>query len=206
MMRTLFAMVLGVLLFLLTGCDAIAVVQPLEVGVVFNPFTGDLGEPLTSGTHLINPLTETITIYSIGEQELTLSAGSDGANDAVEVRFADGELGEVDVSLFYKLDPEMVNRVHVRWQHRYPEEFVNPTLRGVIRDIAALYTAEQMLNEIPDFLNDIQNGVRDALASEGFILDFLSIRNVVFSDEFTARIEEQLIATQNAALTATPGP
>ena len=183
------------MLMVTAGCSPVVVVQPQEVGVIFNRFTGNLGDPLMPGAHLINPLADEVTIYRTSQQQLTL-ADSDGA----DVLFADGKEAALDVTVLYSINSEQVNLVHSRWQNRYTEDFVVPLLRGVVRDIASRYTAEQVSADWGAGLEkDIQIRLSDEMAHEGLIVQYFLIRDITSSDEeFNASMEQRRIATQIA--------
>jgi regulator of protease activity HflC (stomatin/prohibitin superfamily) len=183
--------------------QGILIVQPREVAVVFQTISGELEQPRRSGTHIVIPVLQTATIYPIEQQEYTMSGmdeeGQVTGDDGVRGRSIDGQEVFVDFTVLYSIDPANVNTVHVRWQDRYQDDFVRPTLRGLARDAISRFTAEDIFGERRTELGDsLEELLRVRMDEEGFILTDLLIRDVTFSDEFSQSIEARQIAEQEA--------
>jgi regulator of protease activity HflC (stomatin/prohibitin superfamily) len=207
MRRILLGLVVSVLVTAV-GCNPVVVIQPREVGVVFNRLTGDFGEPLTPGTHLINPITDDVRLYSTALQQITLADGTDDPYGAVEVVFADGVTAELDITVIFAIDPEQVIFLQTRWQDRYVDEFVVPTVRGILREVAAQYNAEALIMTglIDSFRSEMGSRVSSAMADEGLIVTDTILRNVVFEQAFVDRIERQILTATAEVVTPTPRP
>lgn len=184
--------------------QGILIVEPQQVAVVFNTLTGELSDPpLGPGTHIVIPVVQTATIYPINQQQYTMSGQpSEGAvqgNDAVRGRTLDGQEVYFDISVLFGIDPAKANTVHVRWQNRYESDFVRPTVRGIAREVASSFRAEEIFG---DKRAEVEQALQDAMAvrmdEEGFVLTDLLIRDVTFSQAFTDSIERKQIADQQA--------
>ncbi len=219
---------LGILLIggLLAGCglirsdsgatrdSLIVVIQPREVGVVLNTPTGELGDPLGPGTYVINPLTQEVSVYFTGQQEYTMmSTVSDGQpdGDAISARTSDGQMIYVSVTLLYSIDPAEVNNLYGNLQFRYDENFIRPTVRGLIRETVAEYTAEQLYGTYRATLEaDAQERIAESMGEQGLILTDLLVRDIHFTEVYSRMIESTLFAevtlTAAAQVTATPSP
>lgn len=197
-------------LVLATGCLTITLIQPGEMGVIFNRLTGDLGDPMSPGSYFTNSITDEITIYSTQQQMVTFDEDASRGREsgAVRVVFADGEEGLISAVLLFRIDPAMVNRIHARWQNRYVGDFIVPVVRGMVRDVASRYTAEQSYTETRiNFEQDIQEQIAERLSEEGFILDDFLIPDITFSERYSRMIEMTQIAEMTAtAAPATPAP
>ncbi|MEQ8672508.1 MAG: prohibitin family protein [Aggregatilineales bacterium] len=201
-----------------TRDSLLVVINYNEVGVVFNMLSGELGDPLGPGTYVINPFTQEVTVYFIGQQEYTMrhtEGDPQPHGDSISTRSSDGQEIYVDVSVLYSIDPANVNIVHERLQNRYAENFIRPTLRGVMRETVATFTAEQLYGEARATLEaDAQERVAELMEEQGFILVDLLVRDIIFTAEFAQSMESTLIAEQNelrtataaAQITATPSP
>ncbi|MBC7814757.1 MAG: hypothetical protein H7175_26610 [Burkholderiales bacterium] len=194
----LFFLLLGVLSYL-TGCNSLTPTEigASEVGVVADPIAGSL-TVLLPGSHLVDP-THTVTIYPTAVQSFTIHSASGSPYDAVTVRFADGEEAAIDASVLFLVDVANLTQLYSSWQDRYLDDFILPTMRGVIRDIASQYTAEEMVGEALLTLEDeIQAELATRFGEQGLIVNDFLVRSITFSDEFTQRMEMQAIATQTA--------
>jgi regulator of protease activity HflC (stomatin/prohibitin superfamily) len=200
--------VLGVVAvaLLLTAVGAgLVFLQPEERGVVISAVVPDGYRPqaLGPGLHWIIPFAENVILYPISRQTYTMSIapleGEVQGDDSVDTRTSDGQQVKIDASVIYSIKPSEVVRVHIAWQARYSEDLVRPLTRGEIRNGAAQYTAEQIVTEKrTDMINGITDTLREKLAENGLVLDEFILRNITFSPEFAASIEQKQIAEQQA--------
>jgi prohibitin 1 len=195
-----------VVALLLTAVSAgLVFIQPEERGVVISAVAPEGYRPdaLQPGLHWIIPFAENVVRYPISRQTYTMSiAPSEGqvaGDDSVDARTSDGQQVKIDASVIYSIKPSEVVAVHIAWQDRYSPDLVRPLTRGIIRDGASQYTAEQIVTEKrSDMINGITNTLTEKLASNGLILDEFILRNITFSPEFAASIEQKQIAEQQA--------
>lgn len=198
---SIFGLVIG-LAFSVMG-QGILIVQPDEVAVVFQTLSGELQEPRRAGTHIIVPVAQAATLYSIRTQDYTMSGipseGSVQGDDAIRARTIDGQEVFLDITVLYRIDPAQVNLVHQNWQDRYQSAFVRPVLQGFVRDVVSRFRAESVFGESRTEIQDaIETLARDRFSEEGFELDDLIIRNVTFKEEFAASVERVQVAEQEA--------
>ena len=193
-------LVTGVLLSVVS--QGIIVVPPQEVAVVFQTLSGELEErPRGPGTHIIIPVLQEATTYPIFRQEYTMSGveeeGLRRGDDAIEARTIDGQSVRIDVTVFFRIIPDQANLIHVNWQERYRDEFVRPTIRGLVRDQVALFQAEAIYGESRALLEErAESAMRASFEPEGIeLIDFL-IRQIDFTDDFSASIEQKEIEEQ----------
>jgi regulator of protease activity HflC (stomatin/prohibitin superfamily) len=195
---------LAVGLILSVVSQGILIVAPNQVAVIFNTLSGNLSDPpLGAGTHIVVPVLQSATLYPIEQQQYTMSGipneGAVGGNDAVRGRTLDGQEVYLDVSVLFGVSPAEANTVHVRWQNRYEEDFVRPTIRGQAREVVSRFRAEDIFGEQRTAVEDsLQQLLADRMVDEGFIMTDLLIRDVTFSQAFTDSIERKQIAEQGA--------
>jgi len=180
-------------------------IQPEERGVVISAVApeGYRLQALQPGLHWIIPFAENVIRYPISRQTYTMSiAPSEGqvtGDDSVDTRTSDGQQVKIDASVIYSVKPSEVVNVHIAWQDRYSADLVRPLTRGIVRDGAAAYTAEQIVTEKrADMINGITDRLRAKLEANGLVLDEFILRNITFSPEFAASIEQKQIAEQQA--------
>ncbi len=175
-----------------------------EVAVVFNTFNGDLSStPLGPGLHIIIPGVQQATIYSTAQQEYTMSgAMNEGAvrgDDAVVALTSDGQQVMLDVTIFYRINPAKANDLHLRWQHRYQNELVRPVVRNQTRSALTSFSVEQIYGaEHNDLQQAIEDAVRGDLSDDGLEVTDVLIRNITFSPEYVAAIEQKQVAQQQS--------
>lgn len=178
--------------------QGVIIVQPQEVAVVFDTLRGELLEPRGPGVHIIIPVVQEATYYSVAQREYTMSRVASQGDDAVVARTSDGQEVRIDATIIYSIDPANANLVHQRWQNRFQNELVRPTVRGVIRDEISRYGVEQVYSTEREAL---RAGIREVLesrfAEEGLLVTDFLIRDIQFSEEYARSVEQKQIAEQD---------
>jgi len=179
--------------------------QPEERGVVISAIQagGVRQAALEPGLHWILPFAEYVIRYPISKQTYTMSiATTEGqrvGDDSVAARTADGQEIFVDASVIYSVDPARVISVHIAWQGRYAEELVRPQSRGIIRDVVSQYGVDAIVSAKREEMSSrISETLRTKLAENGILMDTFILRNITFSQEYAASVEQKQIAEQLA--------
>jgi regulator of protease activity HflC (stomatin/prohibitin superfamily) len=189
--------------FFIMGAGVIEI-QPDEVGVVFNTLNGELATtPLGPGLHIIIPGVQEVTIYSVAQQEYTMSGklgeGAVRDEDAVEALTKDGQQIMLDVTIIYRIDPAKANEVHVKWKNRYQNGLVRPTVRSAAREVVGQFEVQEIYSEKRTELGvEIEDEARQLLSRDGLQVIDVLIRNIVFSEEYVSSIEQKQVAQQQA--------
>ena len=180
-------------------------IQPEERGVVISAVEpkGYRETTLQPGLRWIIPFFENVRLYPISRQTYTMSIspneGQVKGDDSITARTADGQQVLIDSSVIYSVDPAKVIQVHIKWQDRYTEELVRPLSRGAIRDSISQFGIEQVYSSKRDQLKQM---ITDQLAAKldenGMILFDFVLRNITFSPEYAASVEQKQIAEQEA--------
>jgi regulator of protease activity HflC (stomatin/prohibitin superfamily) len=192
-------------LLLTTASAGVVFIQPEERGVVLSAVTpqGYRQQVLTPGLHWVIPFAETVIIYSISKQTYTMSiAAEEGpilGDDSVAARTADGQEVLIDASVIYAIDPQKVIDVHIAWQDRYTTDLVRPVARGIIRDEAAQFGVEEIVSSKRfELISGITERLSEILEDNGLILADFVLRNITFTPEYAASVEQKQIAEQQA--------
>jgi regulator of protease activity HflC (stomatin/prohibitin superfamily) len=180
-------------------------INPEEVGVVLSAFAskGYREQPLEPGLHWIIPFAEQVRLYPVSRQTYTMSAvateGQSAGDDSIRARTKDGQEILVDASIIYSIDPAKVLQLNIDWQRRFEVEVVRPAARNTIRDAVSQYGVEEIVSTKRA---EMENTVTQQLASklgqnDLMLIDFL-LRDIHFSDEYAAAVEQKQIAEQQA--------
>jgi regulator of protease activity HflC (stomatin/prohibitin superfamily) len=195
-----------VIAILLTSVGAgLVFVEPDQIGMVVT-ILGSGGirpEPLSAGLHWIVPFAERVERYSIRNQTYTMSvATGEGAvqgDDSIQVRTKDGQQVYIDASVIYAIDKAQAVSLYKTWGTSYEDGLVRPTARGIIRDAASQYGVEEIVSSKRAEMEDsITKQLEQTFAENNLILRDFVLRNVRFSDEYAAAVEQKQIAEQQA--------
>jgi regulator of protease activity HflC (stomatin/prohibitin superfamily) len=178
-------------------------IEPQKVGVVISLFSsnGYREQPYRSGLHWIIPLAEEVVQYPIYWQTYTMSSepleGTKVGNDSIAARSSDGQAVYLDSSVIFRVDPSRVIRLHIDYQDRYIEDYVRPIMRGLVRTEVSQFTADEInSSKRKDLEANLDDQLRSALDSKGFVLDRFLLRNVAFSTQYASAIEQKQVAEQ----------
>jgi regulator of protease activity HflC (stomatin/prohibitin superfamily) len=164
---------------------------------------GYRSEPLQSGLHVIVPLVEHLETYSIARETYTMSSatgeGQVEDDDSIRARTKDGQEVFIDASVIYSIDPAKVIELHINWQNRFEDGVVRPSARGIIRDVASQYGVEEIVSSKRTELEQkVTQLMEEKLAENDLILFDFVLRDIHFSEEYAAAVEQKQIAEQQA--------
>lgn len=180
-------------------------IEPDKRGVVISAVApkGYREVALTPGLHWIIPFAENVVQYPISRQTYTMSIatveGQVQGDDSITARTYDGQEIYVDASVIFAIDPEQVVRVHILWKDRYEDELVRAQARGVIRDVVSQYTVlEVVTTKRFEMAEALRTTMEKKLGDNGLLLVDFILRNITFSPEYAASVEQKQIAEQTA--------
>jgi regulator of protease activity HflC (stomatin/prohibitin superfamily) len=196
-------LVIAVLLTVSAG--GLVFIEPQERGVVISAIspTGYRDQALEPGLRWIIPFAERVVRYPISRQTYTMSiAPSEGqiaGDDSITARTSDGQEVFVDASVIFAIDPTKVVDVHIKWQDRYVDELVRAQIRGIIRDAVSQFGVEEVYStKRTDMVDIVSLHMAQKLEENGLTLVDFVLRNITFSQEYAASIEQKQIAEQQA--------
>jgi regulator of protease activity HflC (stomatin/prohibitin superfamily) len=198
--------VLAVVSGILTSISAgLVFIDPQDRGVVISALSpkGYREQALQPGLHWVVPFFEYVKTYPISKQTYTMSvASTEGAvagDDSVQARTSDGQQISLDASVIYQIDPTQVVTVHITWQDRYTDELVRPQSRGIIRDAVSQFNVEEVVTSKRfELASEIRQAMEEKLKENGLVLVDFVLRNISFSSEYAASVEQKQIAEQQA--------
>jgi regulator of protease activity HflC (stomatin/prohibitin superfamily) len=200
--RTTLAFLLVAIVITLLNSSVIFV-EPQEIGVVISLVSPDgyRDQPLRSGLRFVVPLMEEVKLYPISWQTYTMASkpteGQKQGDDSILARTSDGQEVSLDSSAIFQIDTEEVIRIHIEWQGRYIEDFVRPVIRGLVRTQVSQYRVDEVnSSKRLDLERDLDTQVRAVFREKGLILDRFILRNIAFSPEYAASVEQKQVSMQ----------
>ncbi|HWQ04448.1 MAG TPA: prohibitin family protein [Longilinea sp.] len=200
--RTVIGILIVAILSTVLGAGMVFI-EPPERGVVISALspTGYRNQALTPGLRWVIPFFETVVRYPISTQNYTMSiAGTEGTiqgDDSIAARTADGQEIYVDASVIFAIDPNKVIEVHIKWQNRYENDLVRAQARGIVRDAVSQYNVNEVVTTKRfELVNNIRTAMGTKLSDNGLILIDFVLRNITFSPEYAASVEQKQIAEQ----------
>ena len=202
--KTIIIVVLVIALVMTTVSSGLVFTNPQERGVVISAVQqqGYRSEALQPGLSWIIPFAENVVFYPISQQTYTMSiAPTEGAiqgDDSIAARTLDGQEIYVDASVIFSIDPTKVVFVHINWQNTYVD-LIRSQVRGIIRDAVSQYKVDEVVSTKRfEMVQTVEDNLRLKMEANGLILNDFVMRNIAFSPEYSASIEQKQIAEQQA--------
>jgi len=203
--RTLIIIMLSSALVVTTLGAGLVFVEPHERGVIISAIAekGYRETVLQPGLRWIMPFVERVERYPISRQTYTMSIaafeGDIQGDDSITARTADGQEIFVDASVIYQINPSKVVDIHILWQKRYSSDLIRAQSRGIIRDAVSQFNVEQVIsNKRFELVAYINEEMGKKFEENGLILVDFVLRNITFSPEYAASVEQKQIAEQEA--------
>lgn len=200
--RTIISVIVISLVFSILSAGLVFI-EPQERGIVISALNPDgyRSQVLQPGLRWIIPFFERVEIYPISRQTYTMSIvqneGDIVGDDSISARTSDGQEIFVDASVIFEIDPQKIVQVHILWQDRYATDLVRAQSRGVIRDGVSKFGVEEIVSEKRfELVNYIESQLSEKLAENGLSLVDFVLRNITFSPEYAASVEQKQIAEQ----------
>ena len=157
---------------------------------------------LESGLHIINPLLD-VTDFDIQTQNYTMSAihdeGTKEGDDAIRVLSNDGLEVVIDLTVLYRISPELAPKIFKQIGENYADKIVRPVTRTRIRDNAVYYDAVALYStKRNEFQQRIFKTIEADFKSRGLVLEQLLIRNINLPTSVKTTIESKINAEQEA--------
>jgi len=202
------SLVIGAVIFslvLTTVSAGLVFLQADQYGVVISAIqpNGYRTEPLGPGLHWVVPFVESVKPYSVAKQTYTMAtASTEGTvqgDDSIQCRTKDGQQVFIDASVIYSIDPVHLINLHITWQSRFEDLVVRPVVRSAIRDAVSQYGVEEIVStKRAELEKTISDEIKQGLTANNLIMDDFLLRNIRFSDEYAAAVEQKQIAEQQA--------
>jgi len=199
--------VVGVAILLSILGAGLVFIEPNERGVVISPYSfrapnGYLTDSIAPGLHWIIP-GERVETYNISRRTYTMSSvsqeGQTSGDDSIRARTKDGQEVFIDASIIYAIDSTKVIQLHINWQNRFEAEVVRPAARNAIRDAVSQYGVEEIVSTKRQEMEElVTQTITNRLADNDLVLVTFLLRDIHFSDEYAAAVEQKQIAEQQA--------
>jgi regulator of protease activity HflC (stomatin/prohibitin superfamily) len=200
--RAIPIIVIGLVLFIVVPFS-IMVVPVNHALVIFNVLSSKY-RLAREGITFVLPLINHREMYDLRRQEYTMTeVEGEGrrakVDDSLWSPTSEGLQVGLDLTAWYRVNPDSVVTLHRRIGPDYEEKVVRPAVRSEVRHVVSnfkvldVYSGKRM--EIQQLIND---RLTEKAARDGYLIDEIILRDVKFTDDFGRSIEEKQVAQQEA--------
>lgn len=187
-----------------------ASLQPTEMGLYYNTYTGFVDKTQTyfAGRHLLGPGRDFI-VFPANEVLLMMSDDPLAQAPPVDARTgrdasdpdSGGQPVKLSLSFLYKLEPSKLGNIYKAFSTQYEARYIQYA-RQSLSNVAQRYDPTQFWTHRSEIADAMFKAVRDSLASEGgaTVLS-LQLLKVGFSDKYENSIVNIQLATQKKTTT-----
>jgi prohibitin 1 len=146
-----------------------------------------------------NALGPGVSLVLPGTRVLKFSTQTREIKEAAAVPTSEGLIVNLDVSLLFRLRPDVAPQVYKTVGRQFEQVIIEPQLRSAIRDVTAEYEAKFLYSaEREKVAQNIFKHMKAALAPRGVEAEQVLLRNVQLPPLLTTAIQEKLQAEQQA--------
>lgn len=195
--------IIGAILFIILVPASVRVVPVGRALVIFNVINKRYYVS-REGINYVPPIINRTLMYDLRRQEYTM-AGMKGegrrkdVDDALWSPTSEGLKVGLDLTCWYRIDPERVFDIHRLIGPNFEEKVIRPAIRGIVRLTVSEYGIMDIYSgKREEVQNQIMTRLRKLLGPDGFITEAVVLRNVSFSEDFAKAVEEKQMAQQDA--------
>lgn len=185
---------------LLTGIILFAVsfatLDPLHAGVKYNNNLKsiEMDRVYNNGRYFVG-LGLSFKEYPTSLQVIELR-GDSGEDSRLRAWSIEGQLVEIDLSFYYKLQRDQLVNFYLRYGQDWKSQITRIAIRS-IKQISIKYSTEEFFLKRQIIGDDMRETLRTRLAQEFVDLEVFSLRGINIPDDFEAKIVDKVVTTQN---------
>ncbi|MDT0180478.1 SPFH domain-containing protein [Microbacterium sp. ARD31] len=138
---------------------------------------------ITGGGAIVNPITQRAELVSLRARQIKMEPVAQSSN-GVTVTVSGVALVKIGS------DPEAVRRAAERFasQDKAIEQFTTEQLEGALRGVVATLTVEELMRDRQRLSDQIAEGIKNDLSSQGLILDSFQIQGITDSNGYISAL------------------
>jgi regulator of protease activity HflC (stomatin/prohibitin superfamily) len=176
--------------------STLVVVPNGACGVVFSDISGVQQRALGPGLNVVVPFVTRVTIYSTQRLNYTMSRvkgeGDVKGDDRLNALTSDGQLVDLDITVSYHVAAEDAWKLHRNVGISYERRIIRPEARSVVRMVCAQHPVADFTSSKRDEIRQqISDRLRELFTASHITLEDITIREVEFSQDFRAAVEQK---------------
>jgi regulator of protease activity HflC (stomatin/prohibitin superfamily) len=146
-------------------------------------------QPMEPGLHFKTPFVQKVVRMSVRTEKYEADAGAASK---------DMQIVSTKIAVNYRVNSAVVPEIYQELGLGYSEKIIQPAVQEVVKSSTAQFTADELITKRELVKENIENTLKERLATMNIIVEAISITNFDFSPEFNAVIEQKVTAQQSA--------
>lgn len=181
--------IIGVIVIVIVLASSIKIVEAGNRGVLLQFGAVDTSRSLPEGLHLVTPFRDNVIQVEVRTLKTVESAAS-ASKDLQDVR--------TEVALNYHVSPDNAQVLYQQLGFEYSARVISPAIQESVKQVTARFNAEELITKRETVKNEIEEQIKQRLATYNVIVETISITEFKFSDQFTRAVEAKVEAEQRA--------
>lgn len=181
--------VIGVIVLSIVLASSIKIVEAGHRGVLLQFGAVDTTRSLPEGLHLVTPFRDNVIQVEVRTLKTVESAAS-ASKDLQDVR--------TEVALNYHVSPDNAQILYQQLGYEYGPRVISPAIQESVKQVTARFNAEELITKRETVKTEIEQQIKQRLATYNVIVETISITEFKFSDQFTRAVEAKVEAEQRA--------
>ena len=174
---------------MLLAFSSFFIVPPGEVAIKTR--LGAIVDSYSEGLNFKLPFLESITKFSIQIQR---------ANIKTQAFSKDLQTMNANLVVNHRIQKETAVSIYRNLGPNYVENIVDPAVQEVFKAIAARYTAERVISERNELVQELNLEVKERLTKKEIVVTDISVVDLDFTEQFLRAVEDKQVADQQAQM------
>ena len=187
--RIVVPVIIGFIMVIVVLAASVKIVEAGHRGVLLNFGAVDTSASLNEGIHFVVPFRDNIVQLEVRTQKTVENAAS-ASRDLQDV--------STQVALNYHVDPNTAQILFQQLGFDYASRVIAPAIQESVKQVTARFNAENLITNRETVKSEIENQIKQRLASYNVEVETISITEFQFSEQFRRAVESKVEAEQRA--------
>jgi prohibitin 2 len=187
--RVVVPVIIGFIMLIVVLAASIKIVEAGNRGVLLQFGAVDTAVSLGEGIHFVVPFRDNIVQMEVRTQKITENAAS-ASRDLQDV--------STQVALNYHINADTAQILYRQLGFDYANRVVSPAIQESVKQVTARFNAENLITNRETVKSEIENQIKQRLASYNIDVETISITEFQFSEQFRRAVEAKVEAEQRA--------
>ena len=187
--RIVVPVIIGFIMLIVVLAASVKIVEAGHRGVLLNFGAVDTSAALNEGIHFVVPFRDDVVQLEVRTQKTVENAAS-ASRDLQDV--------ETQVALNYHVDPNTAQVLFQQLGFGYSDRVIAPAIQESVKQVTARFNAENLITNRETVKSEIENQIKQRLASYNVEVETISITEFQFSEQFRRAVESKVEAEQRA--------
>jgi prohibitin 2 len=188
-MRIVVPVIIGFIMLVVVLAASIKIVEAGNRGVLLKFGAVDTSVSLAEGIHFVTPFRDNVIQMEVRTQKIVENAAS-ASRDLQDV--------STQVALNYHINPDTAQILYRQLGFDYANRVVSPAIQESVKQVTARFNAENLITNRETVKSEIENQIKQRLASYKIDVETISITEFQFSEQFRRAVEAKVEAEQRA--------